>query len=254
MMMIEEVSQTLPMTAQPTDDALYLYMRLQQMEKDMSELRKRNTQLEEAVKSKSDDDQVSGTSPKKSTYLNGLQQKIAPAQSTSETSSDLIKENQALSDKVRKQAEKIEELERSVAFYAKRLEQSEELLYELQWDPSQDLAQYKEKNDSQSVEELQEKKIFQLLEQMRIMERGLEKKQQTIETLNSEITLLKRIGSTPTSPALFGSPGLQHVLIHSQSPAPSPSLTSTSVPPVPTSGWFSYFTGKGSDKGKIVQI
>jgi len=102
---------------------------------------------------------------------NILQKQI---QSLSKTEDDLIAQ-------LHRKDEKIEFLEQNLTLYKKKLRQTEELLYELQWDPSQDLEIFH--IDKKELQSRQEQKISQLLEQMRIMEKGLREKQQMIDDL-----------------------------------------------------------------------
>eukprot|EP01111_Echinosteliopsis_oligospora_P002758 TRINITY_DN1424_c1_g1_i1.p1 TRINITY_DN1424_c1_g1~~TRINITY_DN1424_c1_g1_i1.p1 ORF type:complete len:258 (-),score=95.57 TRINITY_DN1424_c1_g1_i1:17-790(-) len=100
---------------------------------------------------------------------------------------ELLQQNKALQVQIQQQAVRIRDLEQNSNVFKKKLEHAEELLCELQWDPSQDLFHYRQQNDTETVEQLQEKKIFQMLEQMRIMEKALKEKQKIIDALHAQI-------------------------------------------------------------------
>lgn len=248
-------------------DTLYLYMRMQQLEKEVTELRKRNAQLEELMNSNdgqripetaqaSTQTAEATTAPDYHSIPTHQPTTTTPPGSSWPLATEYPPQAPLVTPSVAQEQARVTELEKAVSFYKKKLEQSEELLYELQWDPSQDLLACREKNDTQTVEELQEKKIFQLLEQMRVMESGLQKKQQTIDSLNNEIRILRigRVGSNPGSPSLNslnspgGAPRLQGIVVDED-----PSIPST--PPQQPKGWLAYLTGGRVDKGqRIVNI
>lgn len=88
-----------------------------------------------------------------------------------------------LLEQLRIKDQKIESLEQNILLYQKRLKQTEELMYELQWDPLQDHL-VSRLEDRSTIDSKYEKKISQLLDQMRIMEKGLKSQQQQIDSLS----------------------------------------------------------------------
>eukprot|EP00026_Physarum_polycephalum_P008662 Phypoly_transcript_08756.p1 GENE.Phypoly_transcript_08756~~Phypoly_transcript_08756.p1 ORF type:complete len:270 (+),score=58.24 Phypoly_transcript_08756:425-1234(+) len=107
---------------------------------------------------------------------------IPPSEDNPKSSKEESEVLSHLTDQLKLKDEKIHYLEQNVAMYKKKLEQTESLLYDLQWDPMQDIAVCQLGGDQ--VAQLLEKKMAQLIEQMRIMEKGLREKQVTIDKLS----------------------------------------------------------------------
>lgn len=85
-------------------------------------------------------------------------------------------------DQLKLKDRKIQYLEQNLALYKQKLTQTEELLYSLQWSQAEDQAVALLGGDA--VTKLLEKRITQLLEQMRIMEKALKDKQTLINKLS----------------------------------------------------------------------
>jgi len=109
-----------------------------------------------------------------------------------------------LVDQLKLKDQKIQYLEQTLAQYKKKLTQTETLLYELQWDPAQDLAVCQlvggGSDNSNGVGIGHENRVTQMLEQMRIMEKGLREKQLVIDEQSEK---LKTYINTSTTPDLL---------------------------------------------------
>jgi len=178
-------------------------------------------------------------------------------QTLSATEDDLIAQ-------LHKKDQKIEYLEQNVALYKKKLAQTEELLYELQWDPSQDIAVF-HLETRKDIESKQEKKLVQMLEQMRIMEKGLRDKQQVIDDLRGVTSYEEQLEAAQNNNVSM-SPSLKSVVIDdvrtsnglrtSQSLRRRNSHSQSSASPAVTPSWLSYipFFGERSPTAKNTSL
>jgi len=119
-----------------------------------------------------------------------------------------------LSEVVRTQAERIKELEYSLADSRKIIRNREQLLTELQWKPKEDYYAWKNPTiNDKNVKDVQERKMKVLLEQMRVMEKVLAEREQVLRNLLD--------GHSPKQSPARQSP-------HLSSPEASPSTSPTS--------------------------
>lgn len=158
-------------------EAITMLARMQELEREMEALKARNNELEGCLRQLPTHPDISplvlSPSSLPPTEDDMLQKQI---QNNNRHEDDLLAQ-------LRKKDEKIQYLEQNNSLYVKRLRQTEELLYELQWDPSHDLIVKGE--DVKETECQHEHMIAKLIEQMRVMERGLREQQELIDELRA---------------------------------------------------------------------
>eukprot|EP01110_Echinostelium_bisporum_P003932 TRINITY_DN1961_c0_g1_i4.p1 TRINITY_DN1961_c0_g1~~TRINITY_DN1961_c0_g1_i4.p1 ORF type:complete len:239 (+),score=58.16 TRINITY_DN1961_c0_g1_i4:73-789(+) len=133
---------------------------------------------------------------------------------------------------------RILDLEAALADARKLLTEREELLSHLQWKPKDDFYELKSSSNTIPVREHQEKKLSQLLEQMHVMEKFAQDKDEEINVLSESIDLAISNGGIVQDGAGVASPKYS-----TRSPAKNPlwSRSPTASPmssPKPKSKWW----------------
>ncbi|GAM20309.1 hypothetical protein SAMD00019534_034840 [Acytostelium subglobosum LB1] len=106
-----------------------------------------------------------------------------------DTIKDIREEYFVLKDKYRKNKDLLVDRKAEIDFQRKLLSEREDLLLQLQWDPSQDNS-YLTQIGAENADQANELKVKQMLDQMRIMEKGIFDRDEKIASLQKMVETL----------------------------------------------------------------